>query len=297
MKLDFSHPMQSRKWLNLLREDSLSGIRIKPNLNLSRNELGFTFKTNEIGLRGKLNQSSNKVVGGTSFAMGFGVDENRNWFDQTETDFFNIGLPVGPREHLNLLNEYYKGNYSHLIYMYHPNFWSLANQYNQLDNNYDNLFSNFGWEKNWFKCKILSFRKKNERSLKIRKGEYLVCETKNGKYFFNSNYCYFDFNTQKKEVTHILTQFKDLTKLFDNVTIIRIPIKEILLQENSLKLNQLKPNLDFGWNQLMKSLDSENNIRIFEPDFFDVGDYLPFDTHWNEKGNLKFANFFNHIND
>ena len=50
--LDLTQPLQVRQYLRLLREDRLTGIRVRENLSVPKRRLGFSFSSNRFGLRG-----------------------------------------------------------------------------------------------------------------------------------------------------------------------------------------------------------------------------------------------------
>ena len=79
--LNLAFPLWTRKWLALLETDADVGIRIKKDLKLGREVLGFSFSSNRFGLRGPCDPTSSTAVFGTSYAMGFSVDDGDNWYD------------------------------------------------------------------------------------------------------------------------------------------------------------------------------------------------------------------------
>ena len=97
--LNLAFPLWTRKWLALLDSDADVGIRIKKDLKLGREVLGFSFSSNRFGLRGPCDPTSSTAVFGTSYAMGFSVDDGDNWYDGLfRHGAMNYGLPVGLRE-------------------------------------------------------------------------------------------------------------------------------------------------------------------------------------------------------
>ncbi len=294
--INFSNPFNGRKWLNLLKEDNRYGILFKENLSLDKDWLGFSFQSNKYGLRGSENILADNVVCGTSYAMGLSVDNGLNWYETLfESNYFNIGMPIGPRNHLNLLNDLYRGSYKNLIYLYHPNVFPIAKSYNEAYKRKNGIFQHLGWKTDLLSVLFLYIRWRLLFLIKFIKGDKPYIIHNNKKYFFNKNYNFFDYEKNQlyiKENIHIL---KDMFSLFENIYVIRVPIKEeIIFKEYSLpELAPLIENYDMIWNQFKSEIENNKNIEILEnlETIFSLDDYLPMDTHWSEKGNAKFSSF------
>jgi hypothetical protein len=121
---NFSNPLYGRKWLRLLHDDPISGIRIQPNLELPPRVLGFSFRSNSLGLRGPDDVHAPNVVFGTSFGMGFAVDNGLNWYEKClDNQWLNLSLPVGIRQIEALFDAVYQGPAQTALVLYHPNLW------------------------------------------------------------------------------------------------------------------------------------------------------------------------------
>lgn len=293
-KINFKNPYNTRKWLNLLKADSLYGITFHPNLNIRSSHLGFSFKSNTYGLRGSGNDKSNTVICGTSYAMGLSVNNGENWYERSSIlqSMFNIGMPVSPKNHLSLLHDFYNGNFKHLIYIYHPNIWILALQYEQASKNNISIFDYLKWETSYFKTTKLYIKWKVTNLEKKISGNELYYVFNNTKYQFQSNYSYFDLD---KNILFLNSQIRLLNSLFrkfSKVTIVRVPIKEQLAIHHiySPELKNLSINFDNLWNYFIKNIDRKNNL-ISLLNYFKLDDYLPNDTHWSPKGNQHFSNY------
>ena len=80
-EINYRAPLQARRWIKLLKPHPVYDFLIKPNLKLPISKLGFLFSSNRLGLRSPDNISANTVFIGTSFAMGFAVNNGENWYD------------------------------------------------------------------------------------------------------------------------------------------------------------------------------------------------------------------------
>ena len=290
-RIDFSNPLQNRKWLNLLVDDPLSGIRIKPNLDLNVREMGFSFKSNRLGLRGPAETSADTVVFGTSYAMGFGVNVGKNWYDYLNTPFLNLGIPVGPQEELNLLNQYYEGNGKKGLYLYHPNFWYLSYLYKCVKDSGKSVFEVGNWKTKYFDCLKLMIAIFRNRINAQKQGKIILSSIGGIDYKFQSGYCFHEFDVESDFANYTMNSLLSIATKFDEFIIIRLPIKEQLapISVVNSKLAITRDYYDFCWDIVRTHLSG--CCKIYEPDIFDLKDYLPKDTHWGESGNYKFYEY------
>lgn len=192
---NFSNPMYGRKWLRLLREDPVSGIRILPNLDLPSRNLGFSFRSNSLGLRGPSNVSAPNVVIGTSFAMGFAVDNGLNWYEKClDGMWLNLGLPVGMRQIEALFNAEYQGPARTALVLYHPNTWMQTRVLEPCHTRGVSTFKAMSWQVGFWPCLKLYLRRLRWRWHDIRKGKLLVFRHGGLKYEMTALYNNFDFD-------------------------------------------------------------------------------------------------------
>ena len=160
-KLDFSHPLQARKWLKLLEPHKRFGFLIKRDKVLPQSLLGFSFSSNRLGLRGPCNQKAGIVCMGTSYAMGFSVNNGNNWWELMGSDsdnILNLGLPVGIAEWLELAKLYYNGKRDTLLLLYHANWYSHEEQYSRWRQTRQRVHEFFRWKTTLTDCTLLSLR-------------------------------------------------------------------------------------------------------------------------------------------
>ena len=291
--IDFSNPLNGRKWLNLLEAHSKYGMLFKKNIDHKKDYMGFSFRSNKLGLRGPENINADKVICGTSFAMGLSVNNTKNWYelDVKYENCFNIGMPIGFKNHLNLLKDYYKGSYDTLIFLYHPNIWVINKNFYKANKSHTDIFTSMKWTTNKVKIYYLYLRWLVKEKIKIvlNKKEKIIFENK--EYYLNLNYSYFS-DKNISDIEHISRDFLELSKKFKNVIVLKVPIKEeiSLKHSNNKNLKLLNENYTKMWNIFICNL--EKNVRVFDlENEFVLSDYLQRDTHWNEKGNLRFHQF------
>ena len=83
-QVDLTRYPGSHRWIDLLVDDDRFGLAMKPNLSLNEAELGFSFSTNCMGLRGPRATEADDVICGTSYAFGVGVNEGNNWWELSD---------------------------------------------------------------------------------------------------------------------------------------------------------------------------------------------------------------------
>jgi hypothetical protein len=285
--INFTNPFQARKWLNLLKEDKDSGIIIQPNLKLGKNTLGFSFDSNEFGLRGPNSTRASAVVFGTSYAMGFAVDRGYNWYDKflKHNDWFNAGLPVGAREWESLLVRHYHGSKELGLFIYHPNFWNHAICYHKQRISGVKAFRYFRWKTKTSDCLYLWLKQNALRlagSKKLNKVLY-----KRQKWIVNPKYSFVDISANSKEISIVSEDLAALLNPFKKVICIRVPVKEqlVLDQDNKYHFSDLHDNYDKMWLYTQEILGTHGNAFIFEAKGFRLEHYHRFDTHLNISGN------------
>lgn len=297
-KVSFYNPLKGRQWLKILEPSLELGLNLVPNLDINnRDTLGFSFKTNKIGFHGTCCTKADNVILGTSFAMGFGVDEGCNWFqlDGTFSDnYLNLGIPVSPGNHEEALLKFYEGKYKELIYVYHPNTWKTAAAFYKSKEQGKNIFEYLRWETD-----ALSMFKLYPRWLmkrlyfKFQKTE-LFYKSKGDTYMVNVNY-----NRYKPDAPEYGKAIVDLIRIFskfERVLVYRVPIKEQILKNvlNDVHLDSLCENYDECWHNFVRNNEVNTDKILFvdlcDQSVFELEDYLPNDTHWSPSGNIKFFN-------
>lgn len=293
-KIDISNPFQTRKWLSLYKSDNISGIRFIPNLDKKRAYLGFTCKTNANGLRGPSNTSADAVIMGTSFAMGMCVDNGKNWYDLSlnNDEWLNIGLPVGVNEHARLLDQLHKGDKKTLLYIYHPNIWYLTKRFNDIDYQNGDSLKSLNWRSDLFHTLKMYFKKVIKSQRKRQKKELLLSKHKNKQYKIDCSYFFTDLERNQELYRDFMNKFNQVVSSFDQVLVVRVPVKEEcaknVISHNPLDL--LVQNYDTNYQLFIEKLSCNKLIEAdLSKNIFDLTDYYPLDNHWNEAGNLKFA--------
>jgi hypothetical protein len=288
-EINFTNPLNGRKWLQLLKPHKEFGITFRKNLNIKKSVLGFSFKTNKFGLRGLANEYADTVILGTSYAMGLSVDNSKNWFELSSNIYqntFNASMPVGFDNLNSIIDKYHLGEKKSLIYLYHPNQFLLGIDYSKAYKKDKTIFEFNNWKTDRYSV-IKLYVKWQIKKLFLNKE--LSFKMNNIQYYLNKNYCYLDFDKNKKLIDDEIKKSLNIFNKFDNVTIYKIPIKEEIIQ-NSHNLEQLKilkNNNDERWNYFKKYL---SNFKIIDlSNEFELSDYLPQDTHWSESGNKKFS--------
>jgi hypothetical protein len=282
LEIDFNNPFQGRKWLKLINCEDNYKLSFKPNLLINKKQLGFSFKTNKLGFRGSdLNSKEDNLILGTSFAMGMSVNNGENWYEYFEgIKFFNLAMACGIVSQYDYFLKYYKGNYKNFIYVYHPNVWQFTKDQQLSIDKKINIFKMKNWKTDFYSCfklypKYLLKRYIFYEKIKHHKDNYRVIP----------NYSFFKTSGQNINYadTH-LAYLKKISKNFENVYIIRVPVKEQLYYNN----NDLVKNYDFWWNYLKNNKLEKYNLIDFSKEF-KMNHYHKYDTHWNLNGNLHFS--------
>jgi len=288
--LNLAFPLWTRKWLALLETDADVGIRIKKDLKLGREVLGFSFSSNRFGLRGPCDPTSSTAVFGTSYAMGFSVDDGDNWYDGLFRDgAMNYGLPVGLREFEILFDRHHAGTCGTAIFFYHPNIWSHVSSYARWRLGGKTTFEHFRWD--------TSLQGALEKSLQMVKtlrgtgaGRPLVAEILGRHWLLNPAYARFDLDGGRAEYEAGVDALLRVLTRFDRVLVFRIPTKEELAVPHldhapfaALREDHLR-----GWAYFKAAVVARlKTCVVHEGEGFTLADHHPCDTHWNRAGNAK----------
>lgn len=286
---NFAFPLQARKWLSQLENDQVSGIRIKKNLSLEPDVMGFSFASNALGLRGPCDASSPTVFFGTSYAMGFSVDNGQNWYDGLNfaDGALNLGLPVGVQEHANLLAKYHTGPRGTAILLYHPNIWAHIASYRAWRSSNKPAFEHFRWETGLATAMTRAARTvANVAAGNL--GSSIVAELDDRIFLLNSTYARFDPALVDSVYREAAILLLGILRSFDRTYVFRVPTKEDfasrLLDNEALRAQ--RANHQEGWAFFRTLVISElGNCEIDEGDSFSLADYHSCDTHWNAHGN------------
>jgi hypothetical protein len=287
------NPINGRLWLSLLEPDERYGLLFKRDLNYPKSVLGFSFSSNEHGLRGPANPTAPGVILGTSFGMGLSVDNGCNWYELLldEDQWFNGSMPVGPRNHANLLDDVYRGSFETLLYVYHPNIWKTAQGYVKAEESRQDIFQTLSWQTAvWPTVKL--YPKWLAKELYKTSQGWSVHQRWNGNdFFFNARYSYMELRKNLPFAESQMAVLNGIFQRFNRVIAVRAPIKEDLAgrQGMSDRLRTLAAHNDEWWNFFASNVAP--GVRTVEPpaDGFDASDFLPYDTHWTAAGNEKFA--------
>jgi hypothetical protein len=289
----FSNPLNGRLWLSLLEPHQRYGLLFKRNLNYPRRVLGFTFSSNEHGLRGPANRTAPGVILGTSFGMGLSVDNGSNWYDLL-LDFdqwFNGSMPVGPQNHINLLDDLYQGSYDTLIYLYHPNIWKTAQGFARAEKAGRDIFQTLSWKTNLGQTLLLFPKWMLKEFYRTNKGWSVHNKWSGKDFFFNARYSYMNLSTNIAYAEEQMKKLNSIFARFKSVVAVRVPIKEDLAGRQGVSdmLRELAAHNDEWWNFFVSKVITP--VRTFELpyDGFDSSDFHPYDTHWTVNGNRKFT--------
>lgn len=284
MKIDFSNPLQGRKWLKIIECKDNYKLFFTPNLNLPENHLGFSFQTNKHGFRGaEDNHNADHLILGTSFAMGMSVNDGENWYEKFKnTQLFNLAMSGGIISQHDYYIQLYKGEGIGLLYVYHPNIWQFTkDQQTAIERNI-NLFKLKNWKTDLFSCYKL-FIKYFVKAIFLYKNVFY----KKIKYRLNPNYCFLKITDANTKYANIhLERLAKISKDFKNVYVFRVPVKEQLGFDND---HPLVLNYEYWWNYFKKKKSKKYKV-IDLTDSFDLSHYHPYDTHWNAQGNNHFFN-------
>lgn len=292
-RVNFSNPLNGRRWLNLLASDPRHGIRFDPDLALDCRELGFSFRSNARGLRGPSNASAPNVLLGTSFAMGLSVDNGDNWYERllAPEHWFNGAMPVGPLNQIRLLEDFYTGSAKTLLYLYHPNVWKTAQGYLVADRTGRDIFSVMRWKKDLKSTSRLIPRWLAKEVAKAASGLSHYARINGEPWHFNAAYCELDYAANAALFDEVAGHFERLFARFEKVVVLRVPIKEELAADCgfSPRLKALAKGYDRFWQGFRARLAPHVEAHALPRDAFVFADFLPYDTHWSAQGNATFC--------
>lgn len=299
--VNFANPLNGRLWLNLLEPHDRYGLLFKKNLRYAKDILGFSFSSNDVGLRGPSNTKAPGVILGTSFAMGLSVDNGDNWYDLLlePSQWLNAGMPVGPHNHANLLQAIYEGEANTLVYIYHPNLWKTAQGYAAAEQLGQSIFEVLKWKTDLASTLKLYPRWAAKECAKTMRG-LAVHKQWNGKtFFFNANYCLMDPSAHSNLMAAEMAALNAIFAKFQKAIVVRVPIKEELAAAlgMSSRLEALAQSYDTFWDYFVRALDRKVQVHRLPPADFTVDDFHPYDTHWTKAGNIKFARALGRILD
>jgi hypothetical protein len=292
-KIDFTNPILGRRWLSLLKPCIRYGFSFEKNVSLAKRYLGFRFKSNMHGLRGPENIHADTVIAGTSYAMGMSVNNGYDWYDLSSrfTDSLNVAIPTSIVEQTNRLKDIYSGNYNHLIYIYHPNIWLIAKQFNQSRLDKKDIKSSMRWKTGYKSLPLLYVKWTFKTLIKIKQNILFLIKFGELKYRIDSRYCLLKLKRDESFYIDEINAFQSLFALFDRVTVVRVPIKEQIYFDKTkdVRLNNLMQSYDDNWCHFKQTIAHDFDVLdLYEERNFKLEHYLPFDTHWNEKGNVVF---------
>ena len=294
-KVNLQLPLQGRRWLALLREDPVCGFRLAPHLEVPAARLGFSYKTNELGLHGPASRSADRVIFGTSYAQGMAVNEGENWYEHALNpgQWLNLGLPVGINEWAELARQYHQGGHKLALLIYHPNIWAHCQMYERWRASGKGLFSALNWRTGWAECAWLTGRRYWRKRQARKRGETLCLKHQQECYDIDLNYAYVDVVAGQDMIRRNLLLLKKLLEPFQQVLVVRVPIKQELIPPAARtgKVLRITGNYDTLWHQTGEALESLKNIKVEQPDIFKLDHYHPQDTHWNAEGNRVFAHW------
>lgn len=292
-RVNFTNPFNGRRWLQLLAPDPRHGIRFRPGLDYDRRELGFSFRSNHLGLRGPSATDGPNVLLGTSFAMGLSVDNGDNWYERLLAPdiWFNAAMPVGPLNQIRLLDDLYTGSGRTLLYLYHPNLWKTAQGYLTAERDGLDIFSVLRWKTDRASTWRLFFRWLLKESAKAGSGISHYARIANAPWYFNAGYSHLDFERSGQLFERVMGHLDTLFARFGQVVVLRVPIKEELAADRdfSPRLRSLAAGYDRFWDAFRQRVAPHVTTHALPRDQFTFEDFLPYDTHWSARGNQTFA--------
>lgn len=292
--INFSNPFRGRVWLSTLQPHYRHGIKFYPNLNFAREVLGFTFKTNNLGLRGLGMARAPNVVLGTSFAMGLSVDEGENWYQLLldESLWFNAAMPVGIENSLMIIDDLYEGGRDTLIYLYHPNIWRVSESYHAAYRERKTIFTKQGWKTDMGSVIKLYPKWLIKEGIKWMIGKSLYCRWDEKQFHFDTTYNAFNLNQSRRKFSlKQMNLLNDLFSSFKKVIVIRVPIKEdsVPLSHKTKALKKLRDGYDEMWSFFKDNINANVACYSLDHSEFSSDHFHPYDTHWNKVGNKVFA--------
>lgn len=293
---NFKNPFVLRKWLKLLTTDPISMIRIQPNLRLGKEALGFSFSSNSLGLRGPKARNADNVIFGTSYAMGFGVDNGANWYELClePSQWLNIALPVGPVQLRNLLLSLHLGRPRRGLVLYFANFFPYARQFDEFSKQHADCdaFEYFRWRHRYRDCTRVLCKLPFKVIQALNKGNMLLLKTERGIHLLDLNYGMISRQAHQELFAHAVATWRKLLQPFEIVDILRIPSKNEAVTGivGAQGLDRQRACLDDNWYYFQSGLQHLPGVRFQDLSHcFDLDDFMLWDNHFNAQGNRKLA--------
>jgi hypothetical protein len=259
---------------------------------LKKRTLGFSFTSNRLGLRGPDNINAKNVFIGTSFTMGFAVNNGENWYDNIPDwrNFLNLGLPVGIEQLIALRNNFHSGVPKKLYLMYHPNFWSVSYRSLLLRQRKRNIFSQ--WETGLINCIQLQWLQARKLKKRLNEGKIIKIKHNDRIFFLDPAWECFDFQRNKRFQLRFLNKLFVLANRFEQVHLIPVFPKEAYMPDSywKLKFKATLKNYQFGLDLVIRRLKSMHNFFVHDLGKFSLENFHSWDTHWNNSGNELFYN-------
>jgi len=295
-EINLQDPFQGRRWLRLLQNDQECGFRIQPNVAIPAKDLGFSLRSNSLGLRGPADQAGDSVVFGTSYAMGVAANEGETWHDLAlpPAGWLNLGLAVGIREWAELARRHHHGPKKLAFLIYHPNIWAHCVAYERWRSSGRSVFEAFNWKRDLPSCALLAMKRRMARLRQIENGEIITASDQLKPYEIDALYARVDPRRYQDLVDRNLELLRQLLRPFQEVVCVRVPVKQELVPQAAQNaiLQETTANYLHYWMRTRDHLSSHPNIRFQELNTFQLADYHAFDSHWNASGNKKFASLF-----
>ena len=292
-RINFTNPVNGRLWLRLLAGHPRHGLKFRPGLAVSKQELGFSFASNALGLRGPDNQRAGNVLLGTSFAMGLSVDNGDNWYEHLldAGQWFNGAMPVGPHNQIDLLDDLHEGPADTLLYLYHPNLWKTAEGYLKATAEGRDIFAVMRWRCDWLGVLRLLPRWVAKECAKVAAGLTHYQRLGGRMFYFNAAYCQIDPDKGAPLFEAVQGDLDRLFARFSRVIVVRVPIKEEMAADAALspQLVSLSAGYDRWWDKFRARVAPHVQTVALPRSAFGWGDFLPYDTHWSAEGNRRFA--------
>jgi hypothetical protein len=294
---NYSMPWQARKWLLMLEDCPILGFRIRKNLDLPESALGFSFRSNSLGLRGPDDVGGEGVAFGTSFTLGYAVDNGLNWFDKCLAGgrWLNLGFPVSVHQWEWLLNHRYRGPAEWAVVLYHPNFWLNADTFVQMAESGKNVWAFYRWRTEWWYCLWLEVQKRRKIARDVSQGHLAYLPHDGERHLIDLRYCRFDFARHEALVADVLTVWSRMLARFKRVYFFRVPMKAELAAPllGSPALQETVKNHHEGWRRLQRL--QHPAVQFCDDAAFTLRDYHPLDVHWNERGNERMARWIDSV--
>jgi len=285
----------------LLEEDARCGYRLKPNLDLPAGDLGFSLKSNSIGLRGPCDPEAGNVIFGTSYAMGIAVNNGENWHELClpEKDWLNLGLAVGIREWGELLAMHHRGPKKRAILLYHPNIWVHCLMYERWRDSGRSVFEALHWQTNWLSCAVLRLRKDLSRQKALRAGNWLRIPVDGSCYQVDTHYALVPEAEMPAVFQRNISELEALMAGFENVSVIRLPTRQELVPQalRTASLDRLLAQYDVLWEMTVATLTARPSVKAYNLPNMQLYHYHPSDSHWNQAGNKFFADWIRRLID